>query len=73
MIITTIYNNKLFIQLDGLVSKGIINVSDDMGHRQSISVRDSNFEEVDLPDGSGKIFITIEIDGKTISKTINLL
>ncbi len=73
MIITTINNNKLFIQLDSLVSKGIISVSDDNGHNKSIAVRDSNFEEMDLPSGSKKISITIEIGKKTITKTINLL
>lgn len=73
MIITTIHNNKLFIQLDALVSEGMISVSDDKGHSKSIAVRDSNFEEVDLPFESNKIFVKIEIDSETITKTINLL
>ena len=73
MIITTINNNKLFIQLDSLVSKGKISVSDDKGHSKSIVVRDSNFEEMDLSSGSKKIFIKIETGDKTITKTINLL
>ncbi len=73
MIITTINNNKLFIQLDSLVSKGTISVSDDKGHQDSIAVRDSNFEVLDLYPESDKIYITIETDGKTVTKTINLI
>ncbi len=73
MIITSINNNKLFIQLDSLVSKGMISVSDDKGHSKSIAVRDSNFEEMDLSSGAKKIFIKIEIGDETITKTINLL
>ncbi len=71
MVITTINNNKLFIQLDALVSKGKISVSDDKGHSRSIAVKDSNFEEMDLPFESHKIFIKIEIGDETITKTIN--
>jgi hypothetical protein len=73
MIITSINNNRLFIQLDTLVSKGKISVSDDKGHSKSIALRDSNFEEMDLSSGARKIFIKIEIGDKTITKTINLL
>jgi len=73
MVITTINNNKLFIQLDRLVSKGTITVSDDIGHRESISIRNSNFEEMDLPADSKKIFLKIETGSETITKTINLL
>ena len=72
MVITTINNNKLFIQLDRLVSKGVISVSDDKGHSKSIAVRNSNFEELDLSSGSRKIFIKIETGDETITKTINL-
>ncbi len=72
MIITTINNNKLFIQLDSLIKKGTISVSDDKGHQKSIAVRDSNFEVLDLYPGSDKIYITIENGKKTITKTINL-
>ncbi len=72
MIITTINNNKLFIQLDSLISKGTISVSDDKGHQKSIAVRDSNFEEMDLPFESNKVFIKIDTGSETITKTINL-
>jgi len=73
MVITTINNNKLFIQLDRLVSNGTITVSDDNGHSKSITVRNSNFEEIDLSSGVRKIFIKIETGNETITKTINLL
>jgi hypothetical protein len=73
MIITTINNNKLFIQLDSLVSRGLITVLDDKGHRKSIAVNNSNFEEMDLPADSKKIFLKIETGSETITKTINLL
>jgi len=73
MVITTINNNKLFIQLDALVAEGTISVSDDQGHSQSIAVSDSNFEEMDLPFASNKIFVKIETGDETITKTINLL
>ncbi len=73
MIITTINNNKLFIQLDSLVSKGTISVSDDKGHQNSIAIVNSNFEAIDLPSVSDKIVVKIEFGEKTITKTINLL
>ncbi len=73
MVITTINNNKLFIQLDSLVSKGTITVSDDIGRSESIGIRNSNFEEMDLSSESKKIIIKIETGDETITKTINLL
>ena len=72
MVITTINNNKLFIQLDSLVSKGTISVSDVNGFTRSIAIVNSNFEAIDLPSGSDRIFVKIETDGKTVTKTINL-
>ena len=73
MVITTINNNKLFIQLDRLVGKGTITVSDDTGRSESIAIMNSNFEEMDLSSESKKIFIKIETGDETITKTINLL
>jgi hypothetical protein len=72
MVITTINNNKLFIQLDRLVSKGTITVFDDAGHSESIAIMNSNFEEMDLSSESKKIIIKIETGDETITKTINI-
>ncbi len=73
MVITTINNNKLFIQFDSMIANGLISVSDNNDFTRSIAIVNSNFEAIDLPSVSDKIFITIETDGKTVTKTINLI
>ena len=73
MVITTINNNKLFIQFDSMIADGLISVSNNNDFIRSIAIVNSNFEAIDLPSESDRIFVKIEIGEKTITKTINLL
>ena len=72
MVITTINNNKLFIKFDSLVKDGVIHITDNKNFKSDKSIKDSDFEVMDLPADSDKIHIRIEIDKEKISKTINL-
>ena len=72
MVITTINNNKLFVQFDNLVKIGAIHVMNNRNFESVQNIRDSDFEVMDLSSNSDKIYIQIEIDKEKISKTINL-
>ena len=72
MIITTVRNNKLFIQLDRLVKNGSIRVNGENGFEVQRDIEDSEFEVFDLPAYVKTIHLLISIDNeKTIAKSIN--
>jgi len=73
MIITTINNNKLFIKFDSLVNRGMIEVTDAKEFEKHQNIKNSDFEVIDLPAESDKIYITIDLGDQTITKTINLI
>ncbi len=73
MVITTINNNKLFIQLDRLVKNGLIHIYDDKGFEKNQDIINSEFEVIDLPETIEKIHLEIEIDNENkIIKTISI-
>lgn len=72
MIITTINNNKLFIQFDRLVTKGMIHITDNKNFKSDQKIRNSDFEIMDLPESINKVHIHIVADKTKIFKTINL-
>ncbi|RLD62435.1 MAG: hypothetical protein DRJ05_00425 [Bacteroidetes bacterium] len=73
MVITTINNNKLFIQFDRLVKNGLVHIYDDKGFEKDKDINNSEFEVVDLPEAIEKIHLEINFDDENkIIKTINL-
>jgi len=73
MVITTINNNKLFIQFDRLVKNGLVHIYDDKGFEKDKDINKSEFEVVDLPEAIEKIHLEINFDDENkIIKTINL-
>lgn len=73
MIITTINNNKLFIQFDRVVKSGLLHIYDDHDFKKDIEITDSEFEVINLPGAVEKIHIEIDIESENrIIKTINL-
>ena len=72
MIITTINNNKLFIQFDRIVKTGLIHIFDDAKYEKKRKVANSEFEVIDLPKTIDKIHLEINIDNeKKIMKTLS--
>ncbi len=73
MVITTINNNKLFIQLDRLVKNGLIHIYNDKGFEKNQDIINSEFEVIDLPETIEKIHLEIDIDNENkIMKTISI-
>ncbi len=73
MIITFIHNNKLFIQFDNLVKKGLIFLNDDKKFKKYQDINNSEFEIIELPDElPDKINIQIDIGDKRIFKSIKV-
>ena len=73
MIITTINNNKLYIQFDKLVKTGMIEISDTNTFKKRLSIQNSEFEIIDITKSIGKLSIRINIDNEEQThKTINL-
>ena len=73
MIITYINNNKLFIQFDKLVKKGLIFLNDDKKFKKYQDINNSEFEIIELPDEQPcKINIQIDIGDIRIFKSIKV-
>ena len=73
MIITTINNNKLFIQFDRLVKNGLIHIYDGNEFEKNKYIKNSEFEVIELPVSIEKIQLEIDYDNKRkISKTISI-
>ncbi len=72
MPITTIINNKLYVQLDSWVKEGMITVTDEQKQSKSVPIKNSNFEMIDLPENSHQLQIVIKAESKTITKQIKL-
>jgi len=72
MIITTINNNKLFIQFDRIVKTGQIYIFDDAKYEKKRDIVNTEFEVIDLPKTIDKIHLEIETDNeKKIMKTLS--
>ena len=72
MPITTIINNKLYVQLDSWVKEGMITVTNEQKRSKTVPIKDSNFEMIDLPENSHLLQIVIKAESKTIIKQIKL-
>ncbi|OQX77756.1 MAG: hypothetical protein B6D61_06680 [Bacteroidetes bacterium 4484_249] len=73
MIITTIRNNKLFIQFDRLVKNGLIQINGENGFETQRQFKDSEFEVFELPYNIKTIHLNIAIDDeKSIIKSLNI-
>ena len=72
MPITTIINNKLYVQLDSWVKEGMITVTNEQKRSTTVRIKDSNFEMIDLPENSHLLQIVIKAESETITKQIKL-
>ena len=72
MPITTIINNKLYVQLDSWVKEGMITVTNEQKRSTTVRIKDSNFEMIDLPENSHLLQIVIKAESETITKKIRL-
>ena len=72
MPITTIINNKLYVQLDSWVKEGMITVTNEQKRSTTVRIRESNFEMIDLPENSHLLQIVIKAESETITKKIRL-
>ena len=73
MIITTVRNNKLFIQFDRLVKNGLILINGENEFEAQRHVKDSEFEVFELPDNIETIHLNIDIDNeKPVIKSLNI-